>query len=826
MDINRIKQNENVLILAVIIIFAIIGLWLRFLPMEQLTSGPVPKVIFMDPWYSMRQIEVIAANLPDYPWFDPMNGYPAGKDIDWGPVYPLFTALITVLVGASTRAEIMTVASWIPPILSLTMIPILYYIARIVSDRKAAIITACLTSVIAGEYLYRSFYGYLDHHFMEVLFSTAFLLLYLMIIRAGEGIQSRRPWQNPPLIITALLTGVVYYLGMMNMPTIVLFAGIIGIFCLIHALISHDEQSLISQATAHALIFGIFSLLYAITGIHASGMSLSQYTPIHLLLGLILIVQPIFLATILHYSRHKPAWLTNVMILAIPVSLYILTSFTLPSITAKISEGIHYFFFFSYSETFINEMQMWDMTRAYHSFNIALLIMTVGIAITGYRCIRSYQAKESLILIWAGVILVSTILHLRYEYYAAVIVILFSAIALSSGYTWMQGFLSTRSTSNKPGRTKPDGAKSTGSFLPLITVGLIILIITIMSAQITWVVAKEQLKIISMNDDWADGLTWLEQHTPEPGIDYLNIYPKDGFTYPASAYGVLSWWDYGHWITYLGKRISITTPFQNNVQPVAKFLVAPSESEAQNLAKETGARYIIIDYEMISSKFASIPLWAEGTAARDRYQKYYFQQSAQIPQQYEPVLTLKPDFFTSMISRLYLFDGSQISSAGANLVRYADTVMGNQEIPVVSGIIQLTPEQAEEATAQGTAPGTEIVSVQYTRPITTIPALSHYRLVYESPSVTAADENYQIHNVKIFERVAGYQINGTGTIELPLITNQGRAFTYRQTSTDGGFTVPYATESPGDGVRATGPYRNIQTGETFTVTEEQILRGV
>ncbi|MFH0968251.1 MAG: oligosaccharyl transferase, archaeosortase A system-associated [Methanobacteriota archaeon] len=828
MDITRIKQKETALIIAVIIIFALFGLWLRLLPMEQLTSGPIPKVLFMDPWYSMRQIEVIASNLPNYPWFDPMNGYPTGKVIDWGPLYPTFSALIAVLFRATTRNDMMTVVSWIPPLLSLIMIPVLYHIGRKVSDRKTGVIAACLTSVIAGEYLYRSFFGYLDHHFMEVLFSTAFILFYICIINIIQSKNEQVPWSSPHLILYSVLAGLMYYLGMMNIPTIVLFAGIIGIFCFLHAIITRDERSLKNLAFAHTIIFGLFILLFALTGIHEEGFNLNQYTPIHILLALVLIIEPIFLYGVIHYTHGRPAWYTNGLIIGIPALLYLLTSGIAPTITQRISDGFTYFFFFSYKETFINEMQMWDLTRAWHSFNIALVIMAIGIIITGYQVFKSYDAVKICVLTWGIVILISTILHLRYEYYVAVIVVLFSAIALA----WMYDRISIMTSPIARGSIKPKtkvstplGQKMNKQYLPVIIVGTIILVITALSAQITWVVATEQLKIISMNDDWADGLTWLNQNSPDPGIDYLKIYPEKGFTYPSSSYGVLSWWDYGHWISYVAKRIPITTPFQNNVVPVAQFLLATNEKTADDLASTTGAKYIIIDYEMLTSKYASLPLWAFGSATNDKYQKYYYQQSAGNQNQYDPILTLKPDYFNSMLSRLYVLDGTRTNSTGANLVSYTNMQIDGQLIPAVSKIVTISPEQAEETLKDGISPGTDLVSIQYTHPIATIPALTHYRLVYESPTVTASDEYAQIHNVKIFERVTGFQISGTGTIEIPLITNQGRKFMYRQDSYEGSFIVPYSTDRENSGVHATGPYTIKQTGKTVEVTEEQILHG-
>jgi dolichyl-diphosphooligosaccharide--protein glycosyltransferase len=112
-----------------------------------------------------------------------------------------------------------------------------------------------------------------------------------------------------------------------------------------------------------------------------------------------------------------------------------------------------------------------------------------------------------------------------------------------------------------------------------------------------------------------------------------------------------------------------------------------------------------------------------------------------------------------------------------------------------------------------------IGSIQFTKPVTDVPAIGHYRLIYESPTTVAEDETHQIKEVKIFERVKGYTFAGNGTIELPVITNQGRTFTWRQQSTNGTFTLPYSTQNNPYDVRATGPYRIVETGKTIEVSE-------
>ncbi len=112
-----------------------------------------------------------------------------------------------------------------------------------------------------------------------------------------------------------------------------------------------------------------------------------------------------------------------------------------------------------------------------------------------------------------------------------------------------------------------------------------------------------------------------------------------------------------------------------------------------------------------------------------------------------------------------------------------------------------------------------------------MPALQHFRLVYESTTyvvggyLTGANEGGTAY-VKTFEYVPGAVIKGDGIIEIDVITNNGRTFTYRQESVDGQFIVPYATSGGPSDVKTTGLYTIVGTGQTFAVSEEAVLNGL
>ncbi|MBE0515879.1 MAG: hypothetical protein IBX41_00605 [Methanophagales archaeon] len=183
--------------------------------------------------------------------------------------------------------------------------------------------------------------------------------------------------------------------------------------------------------------------------------------------------------------------------------------------------------------------------------------------------------------------------------------------------------------------------------------------------------------------DWYESLRWMRTNTPEPGIDYYGVYEepplnettgvREDYKYPPSAYGVMSWWDFGHIITWIAHRIPNANPFQAGVGgPIGSgspgacvFFIVDDESEANEVADALGVRYVVSNFEMadiwnaLYNKYAAMTVWA-GNPQYYNTLSYYYQ---------------------TMVARLHMFDGASVEVAGE-----------------------------------------------------TIPALSHYRLVHESPT--------------------------------------------------------------------------------------------
>jgi dolichyl-diphosphooligosaccharide--protein glycosyltransferase len=157
-----------------------------------------------------------------------------------------------------------------------------------------------------------------------------------------------------------------------------------------------------------------------------------------------------------------------------------------------------------------------------------------------------------------------------------------------------------------------------------------------------------------MGADWHDALVWLRANTPEPlpNATYTEVVSAN-YTYPDSAYGVLSWWDYGYFITYIAHRIPNANPGGMGYKDAGMFFTSGNESEANGILNKLGSRYIIIDQAMASGKFYAMAIWAN-RAPGDYMDVYYYKDEAGL---YQPVMLYYPAYYETICSRLYNFNG-------------------------------------------------------------------------------------------------------------------------------------------------------------------------
>jgi dolichyl-phosphooligosaccharide-protein glycotransferase len=857
-----LKNRMTWLVIALVTIFSLFALWIRLLPMFNMGSTDILSVVASDdPLYNLRQVEFLLSNHLSYGWFDPMTLYPVGSDIYWGPLFPLIVAVGCLITGATTRPEIVNILLLVPPLMAAAVVAIMYYVGKVCGDWKTGLLASGFTAVVTGQFFYRSMYGYADHHIAEVLFSTIFCLFYMYAVLSEKDtkIDLKKFSTFKTTLLIALLAGIAYLLGLFTMPTMILFAMIAGIFTVIQFIIDTwrgktSEYLLVLNGTIFVIaIIGILAF-----GLKNPGIDLSTYSIGHIYADLGMIGGTLFLYLIQRYLKGKERYYYPAVIAGSALVFAIILYVASPQLYTLLVYDIFSFFGQAAVTNTVQEARGWAMDLAWQTFNYGLILMIGGILVMVYNNIREERPEQVFAITWSVIILFSTWQHIRYEYYLAINVALLAAVVVSfvvnrswpnitpmlAGITPLPDPAADQRPDAQETPSKGKGKKQkkaskgssadkgTGYVFAAATIVIIGISILFAYTSVSFSYANAAGSPTRINPDWKESMEWMQNNTPETGVGYYTYYDKNTFRYPEQSYGVMSWWDYGHLITTIGKRIPNANPFQQGVagsNGSAAYFMATSEDTGNAILDNEGTRYIVTDIEMDQGKFWAMSTWFNATEATGPYYDSMF-----LPGEnnaLSQVILNKQPYYLTMISRLHNFDGSMTSPDKVYYIVYADPEVTKVSLPVIAegmalNLSEATLKAAEYNRNAATGYHAAVYSPSVIAPLETVPALQHYRLVHESPTNVFSTDAVDLKYVKTFEYVKGAHIKGEGIIEVPVVSNTGRAFTYRQASVNGEFVVPYSTTGNPYDVRTTGKYRIAGTSSEFDVPESAVMNGL
>jgi len=866
-----IRKHQHLLVGAIIVLCMLVAFWIRILPATHFNYADYIGMSSPDAWYNLRQIELMIHNFPRYPWFDPMTAFPFGKKVDWGPLFPAVAAAMALLLGATARPDFMVIASYIGPVIAAVLVLVLYLGGRYVGDTWTGITAALFISVGTLPWYYRTTFGYIDHHGLETLLSTVFMFTYLWAVCVARtspvSLTDRHSLTRPVLL--AAIAGAFFVLGLLNMPTMILFAFIVAMF----TGISFIHDYLRKTSSDYLLVVNVVTFLIVlpvlpVIGMHEQVIALFQYSFGHFLCYVLLVLGTMGLWALGRYVHNRAAYFVAI-ILAMAVAIAALfrtgQSILREAIIHTIGEQT--------SVATITEMQGLDLSFALVSYHYGIILAAAGMIIILWKTGKERDPLTLFLVVWSAFMAVAAFQARRFEYYFAVNFALLCGVAVSWTFSALgkdalafsgnirnylhlsrdagKGDIPEKSLRKKrpkdttrsgSGRTGPAGARSIVPSVPhllkTLVIGIVILLATLsvvvsVNNDITY--ARSPFMI---DPEWARTLQWMNENTPLLGVDYFGIYDRETFTYPDDAYGVMAWWDYGHYITFIGQRIPNTNPFQDNLagpDGAAGFFMAQDEERAVRILSRAGSAYVITDIALVQGKLHAIAQWYNSTAGIVPYRSVYYFPSSDVRGQYDGFEFLTPEYFRTMIARLHLSDGSLVTPTTAYYLEYK--VVPGLQYPVVTVYEELPVDVAGARAArynEQAIPGTgaTVLSTQVVNPVEGVPALRHFRLVFESAgdssSVYAKGSDpvlMRTSRIKIFELVTGARIRGEGTIEVEILTNTGRQFTYRQESVNGEFVVPYATTGYAGEVRTTGNYRVVGTRREYVVDEEDVIEG-
>jgi len=723
-----------------------------------------------DAYYYIRNIEVLVHNFPHYNTFDPYIFYPGGGGGLTRPFFGWLIAAIILLVshGAPTLHTIEVVSAYIPPILgTLTLIPV-YFIGKELFNRWAGVIAAALVAISTGELLHRSLLGFTDHHVAETLFSTVCALFLIMAIkRARERDISfshilSRDWSTiaKPLVYT-LLAGVFLGIYLLFWWGGLLFVFIIFVYLVIQFIVDHLRH----ESSDYLCIVGTPVFLIAFLMLLPIFGNIGTMERVSLTIAIVVPIVLSIISRLMARKAWKPVYypLTLVGLAGIGLAAFhAINPSLLQSMLGKFS-------IFAPGGAWLSVMEIqpllfpngsFSFRMAWYTFGASFFIALVSIAMLIYVAIKEKSADKTLFLVWSIIMLIAVLGQRRFGYYYAV-----NAALLTGYFSWkMLDLAGLRKLLAKPKevvgavkkfRRKEKKAKEKakpktfmqprGAWVRVIVVGIVIFFV-VFFPNIPQAKALAGSPNYVMDKGWYTSLLWLRDNSPEPFGDpdfYYELY-KTPFQYPESAYGVMSWWDYGYFIMQIAHRIPNANPGQAGAVQAGQFFTAQNESSANEVADKEGTKYVVIDHMMPTSKFYAMAEWAGKSV--DEFYEYYYVPPSSSGSSGQWAMLYYPAYYNSTVVRLYNFDGKAVTPTQSIVISYEETEYEGQKYKeVTSGQPFSSYEDAQAYVANQTSGNYRIVGVDpFSSPVP-LEKLNSYKLVYPLGAAINAT------TVKIFE---------------------------------------------------------------------------
>lgn len=677
-----------------------------------------------DPWFHMRTIRNLMHHFPHRSGFDPYSAFPTGQVVPTGPLYDLAIGSIAWIGAAGSPGPywIDAIGAWFPAVLgALITIPV-YFLGRELFDPLTGLFSAWVIALLPGEFLMVSILGFTDHHVAESLLST---LVLLFLVRATR---------SRPALFT-ILAGISLGAFLAVRPAGAFLVLILLLWAIVQCGLNvHASRSSWSLWRIIAPALFIAWLLFLPVG----GIMWSQYTLLALWTGIAAVTFTAAVANAI-LARNGPAWLYAA---ALGIAVFTAAAFLLlfrPALAGSLATEILQRA--RPAAQTVREMQplLWpggafSLRPAWSEFAATWLFAIPGAFLLIGRLRQTSNAALLLFFTWSAVMGCAAFLEYRMAVYAAVAVAVLAAFAASR--LWRMA--------DKRDRWLAAVAIAGVLFYP--------------EVSIAWTVVTRNN---TPPADWRSALAWLRDQTPEPlpPADFDRFYPRlsegRAFSYPPSAYGIMNWWDYGHWISAIARRIPVSNGMQTGAATAARFFTSTDPAQAALLLAQTGAHYVIADSSLPvpqgsrltlgGAKFIGMAQWAG-----KRLSDYCENVRGQLPDGRMGVITLfYPAYYRTMLARLYLFDAKAVEPQDSTFViEYSEDSSRGKRVKTITGLREF-PTYEEAIAYQRIETGKTLLAGLYpSRPCVPIEKSGNFKLVYTSQPDTATQS--EVRAVKIF----------------------------------------------------------------------------
>ncbi len=764
------RQGHRIIAVILLALFFGVSLYLRIaLPYSRLVSDAWIKFSGTDAYYHMRLVDNLLHHFPHRIAFDPYTFYPHGTTVPWPPFFDWLMGGTAWLLGlgAPTQHIIDIVGICTPAILGALVILPVYFIGKAVFNRWVGIIAAGLAAIMPGEFLGRSILGYTDHHVAEVLLSSLTMLFLILAIKTARQqallTVTPRTIKIPAAktLLYSLVAGVFLWLYLITWVGGLLFVFLIFVYFAAQFLVDH----LRGERTGYLAFVGI--PLFAIAMLAHPFLPQTLPSPLCLPSLAVAVAGLLVMAGISHlmaYCKIKAPYYVLGLLLVGLLGIAILY-FTTPSFLKAALDHLRLVFAPAGAALTILEVRPilfpqgdFSLSIVWGNFTTTIFLGLVSLAMLVYAVVKRGEADKLALVVWSLVVLAATLGQRRFAYYLAINMALLAAYVCWLGLQFAGFRESSTMSQNVPEKGKRGEVREKRKTkvhrrgaLPNMVLGAIAVFLVAFLPNTLSAKEVASTAVFAPGDAWLESLTWLKHNTPEPfgDPDFYYVKYDAEFRYPADAYGVMAWWDYGHLITRVAHRPAIANPFQQGAGEAARFLTCQEEDLANRMMSALGARYVVIDFATATTKFhgaaafASIPL-------ANFYDTYYISEKGRL----RPVTLYHPEYYQTMVARLYNFDGASIIPDRILVIAYREkSTSTGQAYKEITDLRSFSSyQEAELFLASHKGSNYRIVSDNPFLSPVPLERLRDYKLIYSSTSGTAHIPGVGIiPEVKIFE---------------------------------------------------------------------------
>jgi asparagine N-glycosylation enzyme membrane subunit Stt3 len=617
-----------------------IGVGLRLTTRKQLTAGGRARALTSDDDYHLRRARFAAAHFPRTIIFDPLMNFPQGGVAIWPPLFDLALATpARLLHGAeATPEEIERGALWIPVAFAAGAIFLAGLLGRLVAGAAASVALALFVAISPWHILWTQ-YGHTDQHVAESFFGLLVLWLYL---RSREiAAQSAGETGNA---LDETWTGIALALAVLTWQGAVFWGAIIALSLFLEAVVTRG--SVIRPAL---LILGVAALLAApATALWLGGrrppltyVSFGFFQPLFLasLAGGTVLLDTILRAGRRELAGREIAW----RIAALAVAAAAVLPFAGPLLSG-LARGIGYVAGrtseASAATGYISYPKNW-LSGIFE----ARPLLADGIALPARQLSAAFFLSPFVILAWAGRAARGTRpgLHVALAVWGAVTLFLALSQRLNVYYAAPLAGLCLIEAANLFARALGKTRRARATLAAACGIAL--------ALPLAPGIAEEVAAVRVPGSDLFETLEWMRRELPHAVDAYdarlLSATPPPSLS---GAGSVLAAWSLGHRILYDAELPVVANNFGYGFLDSIRFFLARSEEEALAIARGRRARWVL----------------ATDLVARMNDYAGYLERPAYLrATEQGPVPT--PEYFSSLQSRLYDFDGAGGDAGGLKI---------------------------------------------------------------------------------------------------------------------------------------------------------------